>query len=137
MACYEAALAVDANNPLAANELGVMLAKYGRYEAAQALLERSTALYPHPAAWRNLAVIYQNTGQHDAARNALAQGNGAARPPAAYQSAVQWMSNQEFAGTTPPGERINVQGEIRGATQGDSKPIRPSASTLPRSGIRR
>ena len=46
MTFYQSALMVDASNHMAANELGVLLAKYGQLAAAKAVLVHSVATRP-------------------------------------------------------------------------------------------
>ncbi len=73
IALYQAALAVDPANCLAANELGTLFVKYGRFEEAERVLAHGVAVAPHPAMWHNLVVVYERMGNAAAARNAQAQ----------------------------------------------------------------
>ena len=104
MACHQAALLADPQNPMAANELGVLLARYGRLEEARGWLERSIAIEPRATTWHNLAVVHQRLGQTEfadrARRNSVAaRQNPAAEPDANVQ--VQWVKPEQFAAAGP------------------------------------
>ena len=98
MVYYQASLLALPQNYLAANDLGVLLAQSGRYEGARAALERSVSICPEPSACHNLAVVYSQLGQHEAARQAtlLAEKSDAGRPNSAAE-AVQWVDPAKFA----------------------------------------
>jgi tetratricopeptide (TPR) repeat protein len=70
MTLFQASLGSDINNPLAANELGVLMARNGYYETARDLLQHSVELQPQPIVWRNLAMVHQRMGQMSAAQQA-------------------------------------------------------------------
>ncbi len=100
---YQAALLADPLNYMAANDLGVFLARSGRYEDAERLLRYGLA-GGQPVSWRNLAVVYRQLGRLDQAKQAesrwqLASG-GSAKPPAAAPT-VRWMDPTEFAKSSP------------------------------------
>jgi tetratricopeptide (TPR) repeat protein len=105
MALHQAALLVDGQNYMAANELGVLLVQHGQYGPAKALLEQSIASVPQAAAWRNLSVVYAQLGMGGSARRAqveatrLAKLQRADAGPAASRAPVQWTSPAEFART--------------------------------------
>lgn len=98
--CHQAALAIDGHNYLAANELGVLLARYGQLERARDLLARSVAIRPQVESWHNLAVIHRRLGETDLARRAdrertlLAQQSSGRVAPA---SLVQWVDTRTFS----------------------------------------
>jgi tetratricopeptide (TPR) repeat protein len=100
MALHQAALVVDANNAVAANELGVLLARFGRPQDAQAWLEHSVGLAPHAATWHNLAVVHQQLGQASLAEQArrqeaaLAQRTG--RRATSAMPDIRWVSPREL-----------------------------------------
>jgi hypothetical protein len=97
MVLYQAALVVDQNNPLAANELGVLLARIGRYEEAAGWLEYSVALSPEPATWHNLAVVQSQLGQVERAEQARRQERSAGRVVTPDQPEVRWVAPREFS----------------------------------------
>ena len=109
---HQAALASDAENYLAANELGVLLARFGQYEEAQVALNHSVRLHPEATTWRNLSAVNQRLGDEVLARQALGQAEAidlAQRAKAARGSQngdVRWKSPEEFA-------RLSSRGTVR------------------------
>lgn len=104
MTFYQAALLVDGGNYLAANELGVMLARYGQLQDARRVLLHSVATRPHLEGWHNLAVVHARLGEPDLAQRAdyerqlLASQQGLskdARSP--LGDVVQWVDPRSFA----------------------------------------
>jgi len=116
MALHQAALLVDAQNYRAANELGVLLARYGELDRAEEAFMHCLAIHPHPTCWENLALIYEKQGRVEDARNARAQhqklqeATRAIATAGMQESAVRWVDPVEFAqhssvtdGGNPPG----------------------------------
>lgn len=66
----QAALTVNPGHALAANELGVLLARHGRLEHAKGALLHSVRSAPQPTAWRNLAIVHHRLGELDLANRA-------------------------------------------------------------------
>lgn len=103
MALYQTALVVNDTNYEAANELGVMLARYGQFgDAKRALLQGAEAT-SRPELWANLAAIHQRLGETHLAHQArleaeharqLAQSQNAAQNKL---DAVRWVSPEEMA----------------------------------------
>jgi tetratricopeptide (TPR) repeat protein len=115
---HQAALMCHAGNYAAANELGVLLARQGRYEDAQQVLRHSVEVLPSHEGLHNLAVVYERLGQSDLAAalqwqsERVARHNAAAKGVAASGSVrVEWVEPHEFAqmsgqppvGTAPMG----------------------------------
>ena len=99
---YYAAVLVHPENHLAANELGVLLARHGFYATAEAYFERSLAIAPSVIGWRNLATLRDRMGQHEtaaAARNQAAAAAADARggQTIGAQSNVRWVDPERFA----------------------------------------
>jgi hypothetical protein len=100
MAYYQAALAADDRNFLAANELGVLMARYGQLQEARRLLVHSVSINPQVEAWHNLSIVHQRLGEADLARLAaherelLAQSSPA---PATAGGNVEWVDAKTFA----------------------------------------
>ncbi len=101
---YQAALIVDRRHYNAANELGVLLARYGRLHEAKSLFLHSVNISPQPVTWKNLAAVHQDLGEVDLAQSAkqesqLAtthlQRSGHALPSGGPQ--VQWIDPAAFA----------------------------------------
>lgn len=111
---YQAALLVDKANFSAANELGVLLAKYGRYQEAVVALRHCVQLSPQPTAWKNLSNIYRRLGQAEESRMAAIEANRAmAAAPAhvpfvAAKPRVQWVDAETFASLSPNDANVQV-----------------------------
>jgi hypothetical protein len=98
---FQAALAVDARNYLAANELGVLLARYGQLADARRALLHSVSIQPHAEGWQNLAIVHQRLGETELARLAenerqlLMQGQAAGQLSDA--KLIEWVDPKTFA----------------------------------------
>jgi tetratricopeptide (TPR) repeat protein len=108
MVFYQAALLVDPKNYMAANDLGVLLARCGNTADARTTLEYSLSLSPQPTTWHNLAVVYRQLGQPALADRAgrwaaaleqaeLARRNS--RPEIARRT-IHWVDTETFAATS-------------------------------------
>jgi tetratricopeptide (TPR) repeat protein len=108
MAYYQAALMVDSGNFLAANDLGVLLARYGNYVGARAALEYSLAIHPQSVGWQNLSVVYRQLAEPALAAQAwqragqtrqaeVAQRRGM---PTGSPDKVRWLDPAAFAETS-------------------------------------
>ena len=107
MALYQAAMKVSPSNFAAANELGVLLAKYDQTEAAIAAFQQSVNHHPHPTAWRNLAHLNGRLGRFELARQAEMEASRFASrsltaPFAAAQPKVEWVQPEQFQRTFSP-----------------------------------
>jgi tetratricopeptide (TPR) repeat protein len=107
MVYHQAAMLVDPQNHLAANELGVLLARFEQWEEAKRVLLQSVAVNPLPQTWHNLAVVHDRLGETTLATQARFESEQLRRqnPAAATAGAgpnVRWLSADEFAAT---GER--------------------------------
>jgi tetratricopeptide (TPR) repeat protein len=108
----QAAMKSDSRNPLAANELGVLMARYGRYEKAQQLLRHSIALQPQSLVWQNLAELHRRMGQPTLASQAQQQSQNVAHDAGANspyttvsETAVQLLDNDSFSRAAPDAVR--------------------------------
>jgi tetratricopeptide (TPR) repeat protein len=103
---HQAALATDDKNWLAANELGVLFARYGQLPEARRLLVYSVSVHPHIEGWRNLAVIHGRLGETELARQADHEGQLLARQSGKSTSEshemVRWVDPQTFAASGAP-----------------------------------
>jgi tetratricopeptide (TPR) repeat protein len=105
---YQAALLTQPDNFMAANDLGVLLARAGDLRAAQKMLEYSLECGGQAATWRNLAVVHRRLGQIASAewceRQALAREqyeiNRQGGAAIAAGGAVRWIDPYSFAGTS-------------------------------------
>ena len=68
---FQASLAADATNSLAANELGVIYTRYGRLEQAKDAFLQSTLGSNQPEPWANLSTVYERLGNQQLARQAI------------------------------------------------------------------
>lgn len=97
LAFFHAAMTIDPNNVLAANELGVILARRGHLQEARAVLENAVQRAPMPVAMANLASIYERLG--DPRASALRSQMGGAAPihsPIGDPQAIVWMTPDAF-----------------------------------------
>jgi tetratricopeptide (TPR) repeat protein len=132
LACQQAALLVDPNNALAANELGVQLAREARFEEAREWLRHSVRVKPSAETWNNLAAVHTSLGEAqlaDAARTqsvslARRQGGAVAGSPVVQ---VKQLSPSEFAAVGQGGMRTAVAPVPAGTQQAAAKPKSSSA----------
>jgi len=114
MAMYQAALAVDPNNYMAANELGVLFARYGETEYARVLLLHSLAICENPQTWHNLSVLYHELGLSDDAAWAEQRGRICAAAQKSSESStgqgppVYWVDPETLASNTGFDESIGA-----------------------------
>jgi predicted Zn-dependent protease len=101
---FQAALVVAPENFMAANELGVVLAKFGRLGEAQVALEHAASLSNAPTAWRNLAVVCDRRGDAPRAAQARQQADAivarlqqSGQANAGSKYAVEWVEPDAFA----------------------------------------
>ncbi len=98
---HQAALASDRTNWLAANELGVLYARYGQLAEARHLLVHSVTVHSNLEGWHNLSVVHRRLGEADLAQKAnaewqlLAKQTGKTRSDASEM--VRWVDPHTFA----------------------------------------
>ncbi len=116
---YRSALLVYPENYMAANDLGVLLARCGRHDQAQAMVLRSLSVREHSAGWHNLAVIHQQQGQTDLAGQARHRAGAVRQAEMARHQVRQggshervvWVDPGRFAQTPPVELRRGPAGE--------------------------
>jgi len=131
---HQAALAVDANNYMAANELGVLLARYGQLREAETALKHSAAISPQPETWRNLAEVYRRQGaQHlegqarqQSEQQLAARRSGRAPNPTA-SGIVDWVDPATFVAMSEAGPGSAPVGELAAAAAAATTP-KPEAA---------
>ena len=102
---HQAALMVDGRNFMAANELGVLLVRFGRLPEARAALLHSLSISPQPVVWQNLAEVHQAMAEYDLAAKARQSAEiatnrmGRDGTLAAYD--VQWVDPATFVRAKP------------------------------------
>ncbi|MCE9553714.1 MAG: hypothetical protein K8T91_10135 [Planctomycetes bacterium] len=140
MTMYQAALIVDPGNPLAAHELGVMLARYQRYDEALAMLQHSATIASLPETWQNLSIVHAQRGEADMARRAQQEAENArtrlskgkpASHPALARGSVRWLNASEFAQLRPGDSNLRPAGD---AKTNPSAPV-PTPETSKPSGV--
>jgi tetratricopeptide (TPR) repeat protein len=102
----QAALMVEPKNFMAANELGVLLTRFGRLPEARSALEHAVAMSGGPTEWQNLAIVCDRLGEPAKATAARQQATLAVArlQQAGYASAglkypIQWIDPTSFAST--------------------------------------
>jgi tetratricopeptide (TPR) repeat protein len=107
---YQASLLVAPQNYLAANDLGVLLARSGNLKDARAILEHTAVTGSHSIVLKNLARVYQKQGCPDLAAQAnqramlAEQTEQTQRKTAealAANGSVQWVNPDAFSQTSP------------------------------------
>jgi tetratricopeptide (TPR) repeat protein len=123
IAFHQAALATDNRNWLAANELGVLYARYGQLTDARQLLLHSVSMQPHLAGWQNLAAVHRRLGENDLAERAERErellARQAAKSPAEAAGIVRWVDTKTFAASG--GNDIRWPAETAGKAVGASR----------------
>jgi Flp pilus assembly protein TadD len=107
---FQAALVIQPQYSLAANELGVLLARHGRLRDAKNVLLHSVRIKPESSALHNLAIVHTELGERDHAQQAELQSQQlAAKTQSAAGVAtapgVQWVDPSAFASTSQAGGR--------------------------------
>ena len=139
MVFHQAALAVDAGNYLAANELAVYEARYGRFESARALLEHCASLAPQAAVWKNLARVHRSLGETQLAAAAEARAADAERREtalaakpnanAAAPGDIQWVDATTFEASSKPAS--DLQRPANAAEPKSAPPVEEAQRLLP------
>jgi tetratricopeptide (TPR) repeat protein len=104
----QAAWQADRRNHLAANELGVLLGKFGQWNAAKRVMLQAVRVHGDASSWQNLATIHAQLGEADLAKLAMGESlrwRTATGMPNVYSGvdgspAVQWVDPRAFGG--PP-----------------------------------
>ncbi len=124
MAFHQAAVITDPTNYLAANELGVLLARSGKLEAARHVLQHSVGIYPLPETWQNLSVVHQRLGETQYAMQAMERWQLANQ--SRLQSGAQAApSSNHLVEWVPPQAFIVGQTDLPSATQPQIAPLQP------------
>lgn len=137
---HQAALMAVPQNAMAANEMGVLLAKLGRLEPAREMLRHSLRVAPLPATWHNLSVVHARLGErelaqlaHDEHVNAVLiaksrQANSSAPGPT-MNSPVQWVAPEELARTSTH-ENLALVPQDRRSTQSPTPALPTTADVV-------
>jgi tetratricopeptide (TPR) repeat protein len=113
MVFHQAAVAADPGNHLAANELGVLLAKHGQWEPAKQAFLQSLRVQSDASTWQNLAAVHMELGERELAQLAeqerqILLGKAASEniPSVDGTPTVRWVEPQAFAG--PPEDALSL-----------------------------
>ena len=104
LALEQAALSIDPRNFRAANELGVLLARCGQYDAARKALLYSASIERHPEIFQNLAYVYRQMGDRADAQSMLmlaAEERRRGRPTSTTAPLVYLVDHKTFSGDAP------------------------------------
>lgn len=109
LAFHQAALAADPNHALAANELGVLLSRYGRYPEARDLLQHSLRLQPQDYVWNNLAAVHLQLHERELAHAARFEARRLrAAGHRAAPAQVDAVAPEQFMRAGPPSTDAHV-----------------------------
>ncbi|RCS54739.1 hypothetical protein DTL42_06325 [Bremerella cremea] len=99
IALFQTALAIDGRNFEAANELGVLLARYGQFEEAKQALLQGVKSVPRPEIWQNLASIHETLGELELAQRAKQEAEMAQQfvQLNGDLNTVRWVTPEEMA----------------------------------------
>lgn len=127
IALHQAALTIDPRNHSAANELGVLMVRCGRLQAAHDLFVRSLKVKETPACWYNISRVFEDLGDAENARRARAryaqlsghamQDDHVVPPPSPSQPSIQWVEQADFV-------------RAGGAIQPDELPVNTKHQTI-------
>ncbi len=120
---YQAAVLAYPRNHMAANDLGVLLARCGNYREAEAALKYSLSIQRQPTGWHNLAVVYRQLGEAGLARQAERLAESARRAEIARRKAVRDPTRQQVRWVDP---RVFTQ--VRTKTAAFPPPTSPRAA---------
>lgn len=107
MMMHQTALVVDGSYYLAANELGVLLAQFGRHREARDIFKYGLTIRSTPEMWNNLADVHDRLGEGEFARLARAEGHLAEQFPnnrdplvvnVPNGMSVRWVDKSMFEG---------------------------------------
>ncbi len=118
IALFQSAISVDPTNALAANELGVLLTKYGRLEAAKQAFLQSLRAAEQPNTWHNLAKIHERLGENELAAQARARMESLKQQRDSLgnsTASIKWVDSTEFVAQA---RSTNNEAESRTAATG-------------------
>ncbi|MCC7086835.1 MAG: hypothetical protein IT427_17695 [Pirellulales bacterium] len=101
---FQAAVIIEPQNFMSANELGVLLARFGRPQDARQALEQAVSCSNSPITWRNLAIVSERLGDtpkavlcRERAELAVAESKQAGTNNAGSQYPIRWVDPTTFA----------------------------------------
>ena len=117
IAFHQASMMVDPTNHAAANELGVLLARFGQLKEARSVLQHSVSVRPLTETWHNLSVVHQRLGEVDLSN----------------QSRLEWQRAEQQAQTSPGLGGSSVNSTVTWVdpqtfAQGNLQPVLPQVA---------
>jgi tetratricopeptide (TPR) repeat protein len=101
---FQAAMIIEPRNFMSANELGVLLARFGRPQEARQAFEQAVLCSNAPTTWRNLAMVNERLGDvqkasicRERAASAVALSQQAGTNNGGSQYSVRWVDQETFA----------------------------------------
>jgi tetratricopeptide (TPR) repeat protein len=131
VAFYQAALLVYPQNYMAANDLGVLLARCGDYREAEGALKYSLSIHRQSTSWHNLAVVYRQEGQAASAREADRRWRAATEAAIARHKSLRNPPN-EWVRWVDPSWFNQLQARTPAAVPRTTPPAKPAEATPPR-----
>jgi tetratricopeptide (TPR) repeat protein len=129
---FQAALLADARNYLAANELGVLLASYGKYPQAKAAFLQSLRVSGQPVTWRNLAVVHAHLRESELAQLALREAQLAVQRGVDRQPGPLGLTTRPFdMQWVDPNTFAQVPDQATAPAQKPGEPERPAVTSMP------
>ncbi len=124
MVMFQASLQVDPTNYRSANELGVLMARNGRWQQAKRLFIDSLRISQTREAWQNLAKVHQILGEHSLSglaqkelRSLMANARRTASDDSVREVSAQEFDagpeNVELSGTSSPRTAQAADGETK------------------------
>jgi hypothetical protein len=134
MVFHQATLAIDPTHYQSANELGVLLARFGELSAARQMLLASVTSRATPSAWQNLASVHERLGETDLASRARyeAQLMSGKTPTTDGGQSVQWVDATTFAAQSPADGAMAAAASGKTVRAAAAAVTRPRASTMRR-----
>ncbi len=138
----QAAVAADPKNFMAANDLAVLLVRYGRTAEARTLLQNSVSTYGQPENWNNLADLHEQLGEKDLAMLARRAAQDAAQKMTGRRGAeggasdgvpqVDWVKPDVFRGTPDATSQQSRATAVKPRASGTATPPlrRPAANEM-------
>jgi hypothetical protein len=101
---FQSAMIIEPRNFMSANELGVLLARFGRPQEARQAFEQAVLCSNAPVSWRNLAMMNERLGDmqkasicRERATQAVAQSKQSGTNNGGSQYSVRWVDPETFA----------------------------------------
>ncbi len=120
MLLHQTALMIDNSHYLAANELGVLLARFGRLNDARNVLRHGLTQGTSPEIWRNLADVHERLGEVELASLARAEWNR-----------ISQLSRREYPDTVTAPNGVTVQWVDKATFERGSRELGPKVPTEP------